>query len=248
MNTPGSEYGETLASNELTEILKRNARRYEALSRAGTALTEERLAEIGLNASGDIIEKSLDAGVSWPDEESAVRLASDSDILAMLNDKKAAQNDRYFAHLVARQAPEGAGQTQGLNNFCALLWVNPFFPREDDTFHDLIASSISFADVTHGTKPYLLRAQLLVPELMDSMRTTMRRPENYGIDNWRHAIARGVSSPESETSQAILTGSRLAFLIMANLMRRDDRFIQDQLLKGSAAAQEITDPIIELCE
>jgi hypothetical protein len=46
---------------------------------------------------------------------------------------------------------------------------------------------------------------------------------------------------------ALLHGSRIAYVLLARLMRRDDRKIQSAMLRfPTDAVSEITDPIVEL--
>ena len=207
---------EILWTSELEEALARHEGLLTLLAEPGHALTEQRLLK-RISASASILELARGDGLEWPTADTAVPTHLDARSRRYFDDDPF-QADSHFALEVM------AGQTyleegRGFNNFPVILWSEPFRPEGVADFMQRMAKNP--AQATYESKPYLLRAHALMPEFMGALQ---RSVASYGtLAKWNNALERGGIEPEEYPADAVLLrSSRLAYGLLANLMRTDD--------------------------
>lgn len=224
---------------ELADALKTDAYRLKLLTASTSPLTIEKLARLD-PAAADRAELLDMSGIGWPDAETAALrpefastftplLDGDADLAFIVPilraEQESAKEDQSDKHKPAQD--DDQGWAQGYNNFPILLkakqWqASPAVLRERMAAGDMLG-------LTYGTKPYLERAYAVAPEFMQALQRSIEAVG--GMDAWKHAVATGyVEYDEASDNANLLTASRIAFVLLARLMRSDDLQIQKRLL------------------
>lgn len=244
MNTLRPTSGEMIHPRSLEELLRANGPRYEAAAKPETPLTYSRLQELGY-ADIDVVREAIETNVNWPDELSTPPIPEDArlkDYRSVLPDRA----DELFAQEIVAEKNPLSTRLHGYNNFPALLRARPDRPQSGMSFMDLYHKSPTNA--VYGTKPYLWRAYMLEPELMNALREQIIDTDRIGMTDWRESLMRGASHPESyPEDSALLRASRLGYHMLINLMHIDDLGLQNEWVgKSFESAKLIVDPEKEL--
>ena len=237
---PTPERREHSRAPRLEQILRREEARLTVLAQPGHPLTPERLGS-RVPGSRAILAEAAETGLEWPDRRTAVpvHIGARSREYFVHDSHKA---DSHFALEAMQGRNHGRGQ-RGFNNFSALLRSQPYKPHGREDFSKAMMADPAAA--LYGSKPYLLRAYLVAPEFMDSLRTTVKGL--HGYSDWNETIIRGGMEPdEYPADAAVLRASRLAYGLLSNLMRTDDLRLQSEWLGFGSTQQLISDPEIEL--
>jgi hypothetical protein len=224
----------------LEVVLERDGELLEALAQPGRVLTKERLAAIEAAAGESLlpaVEEAEAAGLRWPDEATGMGVVSGGHIERHAEDE---DSDEEFARAVM------AAGGRAFNNFSAHLQSLPVQPAEGQAPAELFAAHPSMMTVIYGSKPYLWRAHLLVPDFMTALQYEAAAAEQGGMATWQDRVIQGAVDPEQHPHDAaLLRASRIAYVLLTNLMRTDDLKLQYEWL-AMGEAPEITDPEREL--
>lgn len=242
MNYPNAR--EHIGSREkpsLGELLSSHEEELTFFAEAGRQLTFDRLRLVAPEAA-EGIEHSLPEDLEWPTDASSVEPGEEVfDVFS--NEIEPKKADNLFAEEVRLGLVRGTNQ-RGYNNFTAIIGSKPHLPTEAawfmEAFHENPAAAI------YGTKPYLVRAHLLLPEFMGALQQEVSALG--GQAEWNEAILLGDENPYKYPKAArLLRASRLSYGVLVNLMRRDDavRHAKWLGLDGSSM-RDIEDPRIEL--
>lgn len=237
-NSP--EHRSRPAGASLEQIIRRDERLLTRLAAPGHALTPERMSG-QVPSAKRMVEYAVSRGIDWPTRDSAVPAR----ISPRMHDyfiPDAAQADAHFVYEAIR-GRRGTTGARGFNNFSAILRSAPYKPESREDFQRVMQRNPS--EALYGSKPYLLRAYLVAPEFMSSLQQTVA--ECGGSSEWHDALMRGGLEADIYPKDAALTrGSRLAYGLLANLMRTDDLARQSQWLGFKSSAPAVSDPETEL--
>lgn len=223
----------------LEQIINRDEHLLSQLATPGHPLTPERMSGRVPNAKG-MVEYAVTNGIEWPTRGSTVTRISPKMRDYFVPD--AVQADSHFVY-EAIQGRRGRQGMHGFNNFSAILRSAPYKPEGREDFQRIMHKNPS--EALYGSKPYLLRAYLIAPEFMSSLQKAVK--ECGGTSEWHEALMRGGLEADLYPQDAALTrGSRLAYGLLANLMRTDDLQRQSEWLGFSGNAPLVTDPETEL--
>ena len=236
-NSPEHRSRRTGAS--LEKIIARDELLLTRLAAPGHPLTPERISGRVPNAK-DIVEYADSSGIDWPTHDSTVSRIRPKMRDYFVPDATLADSHFVYEAIRGRRGTPGA---RGFNNFSAILRSAPYKPEGREDFQRVMQKNPS--EALYGSKPYLLRAYLLAPEFMSSLQKAVS--ECGGSSDWHEALMRGGLEADLYPQDAALTrGSRLAYGLLANLMRTDDIQRQSEWLGFSGNAPLITDPETEL--
>ncbi|HEY1085965.1 MAG TPA: hypothetical protein VGE34_04555 [Candidatus Saccharimonadales bacterium] len=214
----------------LEAIIARDREELEALAHPGQPLTAEWLGEMN-PALVPIARQAEAAGIGWPDGASAVMVPNTSPILSYQGEDA----DKAFATAII------SDRSQAFNNFPQLISARPEIPAPDEAFTDYMLRNPHFA---YASKPYLYRAYMLKPEFMTALRESVGES---GMTHWNDRILQALFNPEFNREDVVLlTGSRIAYTLLANLMRQDDTQRQYGWLGMSETDTLIEDAATEL--
>ena len=224
----------------LDEIMRRDAYVLKQLTRSTEPLTIERIARIDPGAA-DRAEAVAVTDIAWPDAESAALSAQYVDTFAPLTDEDAdlafvvpilkAESEDYpedgVIDLDRQAATDDQSWAKGYNNFSSILKAKQYSPSPEVTRERMQAGDM--LGLTYGTKPYLERGYAVAPDFMDALRDSI--DELGGMEAWRTAMMTGyIEYDEMTGNTQLLVASRMAFVLLARLMRRDDLMTQKRLL------------------
>lgn len=222
----------------LEAILRANSARLEAL----VALPDEPLTVEVLQGIDPeyarVAETTARTALQWPDEESAVGLPDGSFVRRLYDDKP----DQAFVQPIRVQDDEVESH---YNNFFILLKTVHSIPSEDSMKQYLEDGDI--AAFAYGTKPYIARAYALEPEFMKTLQEATATVSD--MTKWNETMYEGWLDPDFSPDKAtLLRATRIAYVMLARLMRRDDTRIQAAMLRlpQSETKPAINDPAIEL--
>lgn len=222
----------------LEAILKTSSARLEALfALPDRPLTIEVLREINPEYA-QAAETVAQTALQWPNEESAVGLPDDSFVRTLYDDDP----EQAFIRPIHLQNDEVGSH---YNNFFILLKTVHSMPSEDSMKQYLETGDI--AAFAYGTKPYVARAYALEPEFMKALQEATATVSNMA--KWDETMYEGWLDPDFSPDKAtLLRATRIAYVMLARLMRRDDTQIQAALLRlpQPEAKPAINDPAIEL--
>ena len=239
------EHGERPDPLSLERLLRRDEHELTLLAEPGRPLTRERLRDIN-ELLLEAADEAEHAGIGWPDEASAVSIGDEGVIARLISTEQQQADWRFTAEIMAEESEmvDDTIRRVGFNNFPALLRSRPVRPREGESIGDFMANNPSAA--LYGSKPYLWRAYMLKPDFMEALSTEVVR--HGGPHGWNAALLRAAADPEHYPQDvALLRASRLAYVMIANLMRTDDLERQyDWLSSKSEHVPTITDPEVEL--
>jgi len=238
----------TLVSPELgrptDDSLERVLQRHEAdlveFAKPGQPLTLERL-RVYLPEAEQLVRSAEEVGIAWPDIETSVQRTVKRTYF--LRDPEKA--DLNFAQEIYHRVVTGE-KNRGFNNFPALLAQTPF--RPDLEQGPAFWQGRELNGMGYAIKPYLHRAYVIQPEFMLALQKSVRESE-YLLEGWQNAVYEGAMDPGGDPRKAALArGSRLAYGMLANLMRKDDlqRASQWQGGDGDTVRGTITNPTAEL--
>ena len=234
----------------LAELLRHESL-LDRFAEAGKPLTLGRLGEIAPDKLA-LAEEAVVEGVGWPDDESSLALrpkfaemfdgslsASHADemfghevfiqrMLIHMNDE---QKKNWLDGQILRAHHDGIDLTddqksellyqRGFNNF-SLTLCSP--PRVPDASADLFDNA-----VIHGSKPYLVRANKLMPEFINALQTEVEHVGGHA--ELSDALLRGYEFPEENPRDALLLrAARLTYGLLVNVMRSDDNARQAEWL------------------
>lgn len=226
--------------DSLERILERHEHQLANLVAPGHPLTPERMRG-RVPEAAQLIAHATEAGIDWPTRESAVSPRLGSTIRQYFI-PDAAQADAHFVY-EANHGRRGIGKYRGFNNFPAILRAVPYKPTGREDFQAAMHRNPSGA--LYGSKPYLLRAYLLAPEFMGSLQQAV--DTCGGSSEWNDALMRGgLEADLYPEDAALVRGSRLAYGLLANLIRADDLQRQTEWLGLEGKTPPITDPETEL--
>lgn len=237
---PTPERSEHYRGPKLEELLEQHESLLTHLAQPDHPLTLSRLR--GHVAGAEAIVREAEAeGIAWPTGESAVpsRLASPHREYFVSD---AERSDAHFAYGVIEGQRSREGYA-GFNNFPALLRSKPYKPEGREDFRQVMA--LDPASALYGSKPYLLRAYMIAPEFMSALQESVKGCG--GTSTWGEAMIRGGLEPDVYPEDAVLLrSSRLAYGLLANLIRTDDLQRQAQWLGFGKSHQVIDDTHHEL--
>ena len=240
MNSASRHEFEAAPPYDLEYILERDGHFLEELARPGIVLTRERLSEIE-DATGEdlasVVEEAEAEGIPWPSAETGMAVVEGGHIERHIENER---SDEEFALAVI------SGGGGAFNNFSVHLQSLPIRPEEARSPGELFRLHPSMLEVTYGTKPYLWRAHMVAKDFMEALHHEVAVIGQGGMSDWKQRVTQGAVDPEhNPRDAALLRGSRIAYVLLSNLMRTDDLELQYRLL-GMDNAPEITDPEREL--
>lgn len=239
------EHGERPESLSLERLLRRDKHELKLLAEPDCPLTRDRLRDIN-ELFLEVVDEADHAGIGWPDETSAVAIPSEGIVTRLIATEQLQADWRFTAEIIAEESEviDGTVGRVGFNNFPALLRSRPIRPQEGESIGDFMANNPSAA--LYGSKPYLWRAYMLKPDFMEALNAEVVR--HGGPHGWNAALLRAAADPEHHPQDvALLRASRLAYVMITNLMRADDLERQyDWLGFESEHTPTITDPDVEL--
>ena len=239
------EHGERPEPLSLERLLRRDEHELKSLAEPGRPLTRDRLRDIN-ELLLEVADDADRVGIGWPDETSVISVANEGVVARLIATEQLQADWRFTAEILAEESEvidDTVGRV-GFNNFPALLRSRPVRPQEGETIGDFMASNPS--EALYGSKPYLWRAHMLKPDFMEALNAEVVR--HGGPHGWNAALLRAAADPEHHPQDvALLRASRLAYVMLANLMRVDDLERQyDWLGFESEHIPTITDPDVEL--
>ena len=231
----------------LEAILLRDREQLETFARPGVPLTYERMLQDSFEFSPaldatSLSEQAHDLGVYWPGESTAVHTVEG--LVYAFAGKHA---DMMFAHEASKNLSKDKGaRIDTFNNFPFLLSAD--VDLEETLENGVLQSGQQMADFDAGTNkmygraPYLVRAHILASDFMQALKLEVE--DCRGIEAWTQRVAEGIVN--ESCYKPLLTGSRIAYVMMANLMRVDDLQIRQRRYGRPVDAGYITDPVAEL--
>lgn len=226
---------------KLDEIMQADAYRMKLLTHSMLPLTIGRLARIDPSFA-DRAEAVAESETLWPDETSA---ASRPPFLEQMHPLVGEEADLSFIIPILNAEDEVAADeqdddwTKGYNNFPIILKASqrrasPEATREYFEAGDMLG-------LTYGTKPYLERAYAVAPDFMEALQQATE--QLGGMEEWKQAMKEGYISYDSDTDKSAiaLRASRMAYVLLTRLMRRDDLAIQKRLLGFPGAQAPLID-------
>jgi hypothetical protein len=230
----------------LEAILLRDREQLETFARPCVPITYERMLKDsfefnpGLDAE-DISQKAHNLGVLWPGESTAVRTEN-----GFLNFLSGDDADTIFAQEALKFFISHNNKDDTFNNFPILIRSNVDL-NEKVTNGTLAADQQmldfqSGIDAIYARAPYLIRARILAPEFMSALQQEVS--ECVSPIMWSERIIEGLD--EGSKHKSLLTGSRIAYALLANVMRVDDLQIRQKRYGRPVNAPYISDPIAEL--
>lgn len=243
----------------LEAILLRDREQLEAFARPDARLTYERMLEDSFEFSPmldatSISEHAHDLGIFWPGESTAVRAGvgflsslsgDDADmIFASEASKVFMPNDcRHEGHLYCK---EDTLKVDTFNNFPILLRSKVDITEE--VTNGMLAPGQQMTDFHNGIEaiyaraPYLIRAHILAPDFMRALQ--QEASECTSLQMWSERVVEGIDADSKY--KPLLTGSRIAYALLANVMRVDDLQIRQKRYGRPVNASYISDPVAEL--
>lgn len=236
------EHGDIHHVPSLEIMLEREEHRLTLMAEPGRVLIPERLAE-HVSSAEQIVARAESEGIAWPTLETAVPYPMDARSREFFLDD-AEKSDKEFAYEALAGFTAGHGQ-RGFNNFPAIIGAKPYQPHMLSTVIKTMSMHSGLLHATYGSKPCLLRAYRVAPEFMASLQEAI--VDTGGMTEWIEAMLQGSLEPEESPKEvALLRSSRLAYGLLMNLMREDDRQRQNDWLYGSRGDVVISDPETEL--
>lgn len=236
----------------LEMILHADAYRLKQLTGSTEPLTVERLTRIDPDLA-DTAENLADSDIKWPDEASAVLRAPHDARLQLLTGEDAdmafivpiiaTDMDDEILALYQKKSKED-DWAKGYNNFFLNIGTKHQTASPEATQEFLKGGDM--LGLTYGTKPYVERAHALLPEFMDALQHATKM--NGGMEQWNDAMVEGYLEDGENTEKAVLLkASRMAYVLLARLLRQDDAVIQKAMLGFSLEGTAlIKNPAAEL--
>lgn len=203
----------------LEQILHRDGSWLEELTASFEPLTLERLDQINPEL-GERAARMAQSAIMWPDSKSGVPIASDSEIRRLCGPDA---EEEFIAPITTMDS-------RAYNNFFLNLKMT-YEPPSEKVFqeHSDSGKPNALLNLSYGTKPYVGRAHALLPEFMNALQEATW--EIGDMTAWNKAMLIGYLEPEMNPDKAaLLKGSRLAYVLLAQLMRSDDRRTQMAML------------------
>lgn len=231
---PGDSDPFTDPSNRLEAILERDKEILEQLTSSADPLTVERLMLIDPRF-GAIAEEVSQTELQWPDDASAVVASEDSQIRKFVG--KGA-NQEFIKPMFTKGTSE-------YNNFFLRIGTPHTYPSEEILL-EYLNNADDLTTLAYGTKVYVERAHRLLPEFMTELQRATAEAGNMRA--WMETVCLGHFDPdEYPHNRALLDATRFAYVLLGQLMTKDDYKIQKALLRmPTEGSLDITDPDVEL--
>lgn len=215
----------------LEVALTRYRAELETLATPGAVLTREAIEE-GFPLLQEAVDRADELSVGWPSDGDMVRTRQGSNVDTLTGE---GADVNFVTPLMDDRS--------AYNNFPELLRAKPQLPEKGESFNDFITRT---GNNPYTSVPALMRAHLLMPEFMGALQQAVET--RGGNVSWKEALIAGTMNPETNTDEVVLlTSSRLAYVLLTNLMTVNDKKIQyyNLGLDGSTAPL-VTDPEKEL--
>lgn len=220
--------------DELQAILERDRDILEVLTASADPLTAERLMTIDPRF-GSIAEDVRETELQWPDDSSSVVASADAQIRKFSGEEG---NWEFIKPMFKQGSSE-------YNNFFLRIGTPHSYPSET-ILNDFLQKADDLTLLVYGTKVYVERAHRLLPDFMNELQKATA--EVGAMQSWTEAMCLGHFDPdEYPDNRVLLDATRFAYVLLGQLMRKDDYKIQKALLRmPTEGSSEILDPDSEL--